>query len=117
MEDGRTYLGVSPDGWPRFTTGEEVFLFLYKKASVTGLRTTVGLLQGKFTRSDGGFVNEIANRDLFKNVSVNPALLTPAEQKMLKTTRGALNPSTFVSFVRRAVENRWIENKKLDHVR
>lgn len=115
--DGRSRLSVSPDGWPRFKTGEEVFLFLYKKGSATGLRTTVGLLQGKFTRVDGGFVNEIANQGLFHKVWVSPALLTPTEQKMLKVKIGALDPSTFVSFVRRAIENRWIENGKLDHVR
>jgi hypothetical protein len=34
MGNGRTYVGVSPDGFPRFSLGEDVVLFLFKKTSL-----------------------------------------------------------------------------------
>ena len=116
-KNGLTYMGVSPDGWPRFRTGEEVILFLYKKASITGLRTTVGLLQGKFVERDGRFVNAVENLGLFRNVSVNPGLLTPLQQKMLRLKKGSVQADAFVSFLRQAVRGRWIESGKLRHVK
>ena len=116
-DNGYTYLGVSPQGWPRFETGEEVMLFLYKRASMTGFRTTVGLFQGKFNKKDGRFVNAIENLGLFRNVSVNPGLLTPIEEKMLTVKKGPVRAETFVSFVRTAVEQRWVESGKLGHVK
>ena len=45
---GRTYVGVSPDGFPRFVTGEDVVVFLYKKTAL-GFQSSAGLMQGKFT--------------------------------------------------------------------
>jgi hypothetical protein len=117
LGNGLRYVGVSPDGWPRFAEGEKVVLFLYKKASKTGLRTTVGLLQGKFVERDGRVTNGIENEGLFRNISVSEDLLTPAEAKMVKAPRGALTADTFVSFVRKAVQGRWIEKKELDRVK
>jgi len=115
-ESGRTYVAVSPDGWPRFETGEQVVLFLYKPASITGLRTTVGLLQGKFTLRNGKLENGIENQGLFRNVSAERSLLTPDESRMLEEDQGGLSRETFLSFVRKAVQDRWIERGKLDHV-
>src|SRR5215510_8422345 len=43
LENGKVYLGVTPEGWAKYNAGEEVVLFLYQQASMTGLRTTVGL--------------------------------------------------------------------------
>jgi hypothetical protein len=114
--NGLRYLGVSPDGWPRFETGEEVLLFLYKEASETGLRTTVGLFQGKFQKVNKQYENGIRNRGLFQDVSVGAGLLTPAEERMLEARGGPVRAATLTSFVRKAVRGRWVEERKLRHV-
>lgn len=111
MPDGTTYLGVSPDGWPRFKQDEKVVLFMYKPASQTGLRTTVGLFQGKFTLRDGVLENEYRNIGLFRDVRVD-AELTGAESKML-VSEGGVDPATFKTFVRKTVRNRWIETGRV----
>jgi hypothetical protein len=115
MPDGRVNLNVIPDGWPMFVRGEEVVLFLYQAAPLTGLRTTVGLFQGKFTLQNDGLVNAINNQGLFKNVAVDPATLGDLEQKMVAQGSGALRPDTFVNFVRRAVNENWIQSGRLGH--
>jgi hypothetical protein len=117
MGNGRTYVGLSPDGWPRFATGENVMLFLYTKSDMTGLRTTVGLLQGKFTERRGRFVNGIDNRGLFRNVSVAQGVLDPAEEKLLEMRKGSVATDILVSFVRKAVQRRLVEDGKLEHVK
>jgi hypothetical protein len=117
LGNGRRYLGVSPDGWPRFAEGENVVLFLYKQAARTGLRTTVGLLQGKFLERDGRMVNGIENDGLFQDVRVKDSLLSPAEAKMLKRDGKPVPADALLSFVRKAVHGRWIEKKELDHVK
>lgn len=117
MGNGRTFVGLSPDGWPRFRTGENVMLFLYEKGSMTGLRTTVGLLQGKFTERRGRFVNGIDNQDLFRDVSVSKGVLDPPEEKLLSVREGSIAKEILVSFVRKAVTRRLVENGKLEHVR
>ena len=117
LDNGLTYLGVSPEGWPQFREGERVVLFLYESGAVTGLRTTVGLLQGKFTQTRGGLRNGIENMGLFHRVSVERGLLTPAEERMIRGDRGAVPTDTFVSFVRKAVQDRWVETRRIRHVR
>ena len=115
MPDGRVNLNVIPDGWPVFVRGEEVVLFLYQAAPLTGLRTTVGLFQGKFTLQDDGLANVIDNQGLFKNVNVDPAVLGDLEQKMVAQESGAVRPDTFLNFVRRAVDENWIQMGRLGH--
>jgi hypothetical protein len=117
LEDGRRYLTMSPQGWPTYAAGDKVLLFLYKPAAKTGLRTTVGLLQGTFKSVRGQFVNGIENRDLFRDITAPEGELTPAEAKLLKRLRGPIPEETLVSFVRKAVGGRWTRNGKLDHVR
>jgi hypothetical protein len=117
LGNGRRYLGVSPDGWPRFAEGETVLLFLYKPGARTGLRTTVGLLQGKFLERDGRMVNGIENDGLFRDVRVKDSLLSPAEAKMLTRDGKPVPADALLSFVRKAVKGRWIETKELDHVK
>lgn len=108
MGNGRTYVGVSPDGFPRFSQGEDVVLFLFKKTSL-GFESTAGLMQGKFTVNGHELVNDINNRGLFDNVTVDPSQLTPAEQKMLATDQGALDTELFKGFVRKAVQQGWFD--------
>jgi len=107
MGDGRTNLNVTPDGWPTYSKDEDVVLFLYKAAGWTGLRTTVGLFQGKFV-IEGGFVtNSINNEGLFDGVRVDPSKLTEKERAMLKQKEGKIPEELFMSFLRKSAEERW----------
>lgn len=115
MSNGTVNLNVSPEGWPTFAAGEQVMLFLYKPAAITGLRTTVGLFQGKFDIRRNTLKNDIDNLGLFDNVAVETGLLTDKEQQMLTTVRGAVSPEIFVPFVQRAVREGWIEEGKIRH--
>ena len=107
--DGTKKMMPAPSGFPKFTAGEEVVLFLYAPAGWTGLRTAVGLDQGKFTLGPARVENELANQGLFHDVSVLETLPTENDRRMLATDVGAVNPDTFLSFVRRAVDERWVE--------
>jgi hypothetical protein len=109
MPDGRFLVARAPEGFPTWHADEQVVAFLFKPASKTGLRTTVGLSQGKFTASSGRMANEHQNRGLFAGVQVNPGLLTPAESAMLRSPAGAVDSATLMSLVHRAVAGQWIE--------
>lgn len=115
--NGRTCAIVTPDGWPRYRAGEEVFLFLYKGASRTGFRTTVGLLQGKFTIENGSIRNGVDNDGLFQRAEVDTGFLSAGERKMFNKDRGPIPAEVFEAFVKKAVEDRWVEGRKLQHVR
>ena len=79
MGNGKVYLGVSPDGWSKYAVGENTMLFLYKRASMTGLQTTVGLGQGKVVFQGGNAVSQFGNTGLFENVDVERK--TPERQR------------------------------------
>lgn len=111
--DGTRKLMPAPEGFPRYTEGENVMLFLYRPASMTGLRTTTGLLQGKFDLSAGRAENGLANAGLFRSISLDDGLASDLDQRMLDTEIGAVSSDTFVSFVRRAVQNSWIESCRM----
>jgi hypothetical protein len=113
--DGRTYLGVSPDGWPRFTERESVMLFLGKPAKQTGLRTTVGLGQGKMQARDGTLVNAAHNAGLFKDLEITAPGLSRAQREMLGSDRKAVKADPFVALVRRAVDENWIARGVMRH--
>ncbi len=104
--EGRTYLGVSPEGWPKFKEGEQALVFLYPTTTL-GFQSTVGLIQGKFRIEDDQIFNEIENVGLFDGVSVDPKLLTKEERKMIGTVRGRYPSVTFRGFVRKAVQEGW----------
>jgi hypothetical protein len=104
---------VSPAGWATYRPNEEVILFLYKSARRTGLRTTVGLGQGKFRVEAGRVTSQQGNLGLFEGVSVENGLLGDADKRLLATTRGAVNADAFLSLVRRAVQGRWIETRRM----
>lgn len=108
MPDGTQNLSVSPDGWPRFRADEEVMLFMYRPASSTGLQTTVGLLQGKFTVTDGTVVNALGNANVFHDVRIDTSRLTSKEQALVRQP-DTMPVDAFVGLVRRAVEERWVE--------
>ncbi len=109
MPDGRFLVAQAPEGFPAWRMDEQVVAFMYKPAAKTGLRTTVGLAQGKFTASGGRLANEQANQGLFKDVHVNAGLLSSAESSMLRGPAGAVDAATLMGLVNRAVAGRWIE--------
>jgi len=117
LGNGLTYVGVTPPGWPRYQTGDQVLLFLYKSGSQTGFRSTVGLLQGTFKKRNGNYENGVNNEALFRNVIAPRGELTLAEQQMLEQPVGGVTADTFVDFVRKAVRNQWVENGRLQHVK
>jgi hypothetical protein len=109
MPDGRFLVARAPEGFPSWHADELVTAFMFKPASKTGLRTTVGLSQGKFTSSSGRLSNEHGNRGLFAGVKVAPGVLTAAEAAMLNGPAGAVDSATLMSLVNRAVAGKWIE--------
>jgi hypothetical protein len=111
--DGTKMMMPAPEIFPKFKEGEEVVLFFYPTAAWTGFRTTTGLGQGKFELGPGRVENEMGNQGVFTNVTLQDGLATENINRMLETEIGAVNPETFLSFVRRAVEQRWIETGKM----
>jgi len=107
MGNGITNLNVTPDGWPTYAQGEEVVLFLYKAAAWTGLRTTVGLFQGKFTVRDGMVTNIIDNEGLFDGMRMDKSQLTEKELAMVSQHHGRVDLATFRSFIHKAVDQKW----------
>lgn len=114
--NGMTNLVITPAGWATYTKGEEAILFLNKKAAWTGLQTTVGLGQGKFNVSMAGAVNQSNNAGLFKNVSVDPTLVGTREQRALQTQQGPVNVNAFISLVKQAVNENWVQTGRMKHV-
>lgn len=108
MPDGRTALATTPPGFPLFATDEKVVLFIYQASPTTGMQTTVGLTQGKFTVDENGFVsNAVDNSNLFWNVGARTERMPQAMQKLIGTS-GAMKSDAFVNFVRTAVAERWV---------
>jgi hypothetical protein len=110
MGNGYTNLNVTPDGWPTYAQGEDVVVFLYKEAAWTGLRTTVGLMQGKFTIKDGYVANDVNNEGLFSGVQVSKRNLDEKEQAMLQMKHGRVPEDVFMSFLRKSTtQDRFFE--------
>ena len=107
MGNGLVNLNVTLAGWPTYSKGDDVVLFLYKAASLTGLRTTVGLEQGKFIVEDGYVINAIDNAGLYSGVNVDKRLLNEKEIAMLEKREGPVKEELFLSFVRKALEQKW----------
>lgn len=106
---------VTPDGWPTWTPGERVMVFLNRPAHLTGLRTTVGLGQGKFSLSGGTAVNADQNLGLFRGLEVDSSHVTETQAAMLRTDGVAVEAETFISLVRMAVREEWVETGVLRH--
>ncbi len=108
MGDGKA-LAASFPGFPSYKEGEEVIVFLYQAAALTGLRTSVGLSQGKFTIEGGKIFNGINNRNLFANMKVQRDKLSNAETRMLAQKTGPVDAQTFIHLVSRAVKEALFE--------
>jgi hypothetical protein len=115
--DGKRLMMPAPDGFPRFASGENVLVFFYPQAKQTGLRTTAGLVQGKFNLGPGFATNGTGNVGLFRNVSLEEGLVEESDNRLLATQSGAINPDSFLSFLRRAVAGRWVETGRLASLR
>ena len=113
--DGRTYLVTTPDGWPTWSKQETVMLFLNPPARYTGLQTTVGLELGKLRLQAGRLTNAARNQGLFRDLRVTAPGLSEAQREMLASEGSAVDFNPFLSLVRRAVDERWIENGVMRH--
>ena len=109
MGNGTVNLMVTPAGWATYSKGEDTILFLRKPAAWTGLQTTAALGAGKFKVAMAGATNQANNVGLFKNVVVKPSLLGTKEQRAMLTAIGPVNVNAFVSLIRQAVQNQWVE--------
>ena len=90
-------------------------LFITAPARLTGLRTTVGLGQGKMRLTDGRLSNSEHNQGLFRDVQITAKGLSRSQQSMLKTDGQAVDANPFISLVRRAVDENWIEKGEMRH--
>ncbi len=109
MGNGLVNLVVTPAGWTTYEKGEDTILFLNRHAKYTGLQTTVGLGRGKFRISMAGASNNANNSGLFAHVKIEPNLLASSDRRMMSSKEGAVDTKAFVSLVRKAVKDRWIE--------
>ena len=109
LSDGRVATGGRPEGWPTWQEGEVALVFLYRKARLTGLQTTVGLGYGKLSLGGGMALNGYDNAGLFQGVRVNRTLLTSNEKSMFEKRKGPVDAETLRGFVRRAVAGQWIQ--------
>jgi hypothetical protein len=117
MENGKVNLMVTPDGWSKYNSNEDVVLFLRKKAQKTGLQTTAGLGQGKIAINAGNAVSQFDNFGLFEKVQVDDKLLNDRDKRLLATKKGPVNTESLISFVRRAVKDKWVEGGKMRNVK
>jgi hypothetical protein len=53
------------------------------------------------------------NEGLFDGVAVDQSMLNDNDKRVLATKKGPVNAEAFVSFVRRAVKDQWIEKGKM----
>lgn len=113
--NGRTYLGATPEGWPTWQEKERVMVFLGPAARLTGLQTTIGLDLGKLRMSDGQLANNALNNGMFKGMKVEARGLSNDQVAMLATDGRAVDANPFISLVRRAVNENWIENGVMHH--
>ena len=109
MGDGRVNLMVTPEGWPTYAKGEQVMLFLHKPAAETGFQTTAGLTQGKFTIRGNRVANSIDNESMFAGVKINRAL-SANQQNLVNQRSGSYSTQDFLSLVKTAVDENWIES-------
>lgn len=110
MPSGKINVTVVPDGWARYGVGEDVTLFLGAPARQTGLRTTVGLKQGKLAVVNGKIKHNEFNKSLFEGVVVDDGLLARKQQELLKKGRANqdIDVDQFLGLVRRAVDEDWV---------
>jgi hypothetical protein len=117
LPSGKVALATIPDGWATYSEGEDLTLFLYAPARLTGLRTTVGLKQGKLAVVNGKIKRNEFNTALFDNLSFDPGLLTANEKALVTNGKSKrdIEVDQFVKLVRRAVDEDWVGNGRMRH--
>jgi hypothetical protein len=115
LANGKTLYATRPQGWPEWRGGERVLLFLTPPARETGLRTTVGLAQGKFTILGNRLQAAGGEGVVFDRIAMTTGLLSQDERQLLDAATDNYDANAFVAFVRRAVAQRWIETGSLRH--
>ena len=111
--DGTKMMAAAPEGIPRYAVGDRVLLFMGAQASMTGLRSTIGLGYGKFNLTTANATNDLRNGGVFQNVSLADGLASDNDTRILSTTEGAVNQADLLSLVRRAVRENWTSNCKM----
>jgi hypothetical protein len=119
LPSGKVALTTVPDGWSRYHVGEDVALFLYAPARLTGLRTTVGLEQGKLAVVNGSILRTESNGSLFDDVVFENGLLNASERAFVARGRAKkdLEVDQFLGLVRRAVDEDWVGQRRMRHAR
>ena len=112
LPNGNKMIAMAPEGFPRWNQDEVVVVFMHKAASLTGLRSTAGLANGKFVLQGGKVVNEFNNQGIFDNLEFAEGTLTQSEQTMVDT-QGAYSAPAFMSLLGKAVSEQWISNGKM----
>ena len=117
LPNGMKALATTPDGWATFKKGEDITVFLYAPARLTGLRTTVGLKQGKLAVVNGKIKRNEFNSSLFDDLSFDPGLLNKSEQALVNKGKSKkdIEIDQFLSLVRRAVNEDWVGNGRMRH--
>ena len=115
LPSGKTMYAVRPPGWPQYATGERVLLFLTRPASQTGLRTTVGLEQGKFAITNNVLRSAAGEGALFDGVDAASQLLSTEDRALMASPSAQYDANAFIAFVRRAVSQQWVETGSLRH--
>lgn len=109
LDNGNQMIAMAPEGFPRWNQDEVVVVFMHEAASLTGLRTTAGMANGKFVIQDGKVANEFDNQGIFENLEFADGTLAPAEQQMVNSD-GAYSATTFMSLLGKAVSEQWSSN-------
>lgn len=117
MADGRVNVNLTPDGWSQYGLGEEVVLFLSHPARLTGLRTTVGLQQGKVPVRNGRIRLQGNNAGLFQELKFSGGLLGTEERQLLEEAEamGEVSAREFIKLLRRADRENWVNNGRMKH--
>jgi len=110
--DGKRKMMPAPEGFPRYSAGDELVLMLRPSAKLTGFRMPAGVTGGKFRLTPGRAENEHGNAGLFRNVRLQKEAASTKDARMMAVD-GPANPETFLSFLRRAVSEHWVETGKL----
>jgi hypothetical protein len=111
--DGKRKMMPAPPGFPKYTQGEQLVLMMRPAAAWTGFRMPAGVTLGKFNVTAGRVENDANNAGLFRNVKLDQGLVQEQDKRLLTTASGAVNPDAFLNFVRRAVNERWIESGRM----
>jgi len=116
---GKINVSVVPDGWARYGVGEDVTLFLGAPASQTGLRTTVGLKQGKLAVVNGKIKRNEFNKSLFEGVTFDEGLLGRRHQELFKKGQANqdIDVDQFLGLVRRAVDEDWVGKGRMKNAK